>query len=124
MAALADRMTFLNKTEDSVKDVIYDEYEDDDDATSPSVPLENQAVDEEQCESQQKQVVYFMSVAPIAEMYGHILQVHILLLYIMARPSFSKPEIALVFFTVILCLSLSLGHKEEGGECCGSIYII
>ena len=124
MAALADRMTFLNKTDDSVKDVIYDEYEDDDDTTSPMVSFDNQTVGEEQCENQQKQVVYFMSVAPIAEMYGHILQVHILLLYIMARPSFSKPEIALVFFTVILCLSLSLGHKEEGGECCGSIYII
>ncbi len=124
MAALADRMTLSDKTEYSVKDVIYDDYEDDDNATSPSVPLENQAVDEEQCESQQKQVVYFMSVAPIAEMHGHILQVYILLLYITARPSFSKPDIALVFFTIILCFGLSLGHKEEGGECCGSIYII
>ena len=56
-----------------------------------------------------------MAVVPIAEMYAHILQVHILLLYIMARLSFFKPDIALVSFTIILCL---------GGECCGSIDII
>jgi len=65
-----------------------------------------------------------MAVVPIAEMYAHILQVHILLLYITVRPSFSKPDIALVFFTIILCFGLSLGHKEEGGKCCGSIDII
>ena len=124
MTVLTDRMTLSDKTEYSVKDVIYDDYEDDDDATSPMVSFDNQAVGEEQCENQQKQVVYFMSVAPIAEIHGHILQVHILLLYITARPSFSKPDIALVFFTIILCLSLSLGHKEEGGKCCGSIDII
>lgn len=65
-----------------------------------------------------------MAVGPIAEIEGYPLQVHLLFLYITARPSFFKPDIALVFFTIILCLSLSLGHKEEGGKCCGSIDII
>lgn len=124
MTVLTDRMTLLDKTEYSVKDVIYDDYDDDDDATSPMVSFDNQTVGEEQCESQQKQVVYFMAVVPIAEIEGYPLQVHLLFLYITARPSFSKPEIALVFFNIILCLSLSLGHKEEGGKCCGSIDII
>ena len=117
-------MAFLNKSEYSVKDVIYDEYEDDDDTTSPSVSFDNQTVDEEQCESQPKQVVNFMAVAPIAEIKGHVLHVHVLFLYITVRPSFFQPDIALVFFTIVLCLRLGLGHKEEGGECCGSIDII
>ena len=47
MAVLTDRMTLSDKTEYSVKDVIYDEYEDDDDTTSPMVSFDNQAVDEE-----------------------------------------------------------------------------
>ena len=124
MTDLTDRMAFLNKTENSVKNIIYDEYEDDDDTTSPSVSFDNQAVDEEQCKSQPKQVVYFMAVATITELKRHILQVHILFLYITARPSFSKPNIAFGFFTIILCFGLGLGYKEEGGKCCWSVDII